>query len=50
MFKRLTVFAASGKRSATSVVRPQAEYETSLPPAINRIVKPPHSSISIGHL
>ena len=50
MFKCLTVFAASGKRSVMSVVRPQAEYETSLPPAINRIVKPPHSSIPIGHL
>ena len=36
MFKRVTVFAARRKRSATSVVRPQAEYETSLPPAINR--------------
>ena len=50
MFKRLSVFAARRKRPATSVVRPQAEYETSLPPAINRIVKPPHSSIPIGHL
>ena len=50
MFKRLTVFAARRKRPVTPVVRPQAEYETSLPPAINRIVKPPHSSISIDHL
>ena len=50
MFKRLTVFAARRKRPVTSVVRPQAEYETSLPPAINRIVNPPHSSISIDHL
>ena len=50
MFKRLTVFAASRKRPVTSVVRPQAEYKKSLPPAINRIVKPPHSSIPIGHL
>ena len=50
MFKRLTVFAASRKQPVTSVVRPQAEYKKSLPPAINRIVKPPHSSIPIGDL
>ena len=50
MFKRLTVFAARRKRPATSVVRLQAEYEKSLPPAINRLVKPPHSSIPIDHL
>ena len=50
MFKRLTVFAAWRKRPATSVIRPQAEYKMSLPQAINRLVKPPHSSIPIGHL
>ena len=50
MFKRVTIFAARRKRSVMSVVRPQAEYKKSLPPAINRILKPPHSTIPIGHL
>ena len=50
MFKRLTIFAARRKQPVTSVGRLQAEYETSLPPAIDRIIKPPHSSISIDHL
>ena len=51
MFKGLTVFAVRRQRPATYVVRPQVvEYEKSLPPAINRLVKPPHSSIPIGHL
>ena len=50
MFKHVTVFAVRRKRPAASVIRPHAEYETSLPPAINRIVRPPHSSIPIGHL